>query len=127
MQAEGEVRLLMQQHEQLTSKLEARHKQQMQVHATLAALQAAFGLWPVWLNRLTWPNYHHALTSLGIMVKFIISNPQDEGSYVTAYSGIEAFQPGRQMRLTGCAARSRSCGRSSRPWWTTPRSSRPAW
>ena len=53
MQAEEEVRLLQQQHEQLTSKLEARHKQQIQVLAALAVLQIAFGCWPAWLSSLT--------------------------------------------------------------------------
>ena len=56
MQAEEEVRALKQQHEQLTSKLEARHKQQMQVVVTLTALQIAVGCWPAWLSSLRWHN-----------------------------------------------------------------------
>ena len=51
MQAEEEVRVLKQQHEQLTSKLEACHKQQMQVLAAHAALSTAFWFWPAWLKQ----------------------------------------------------------------------------
>ena len=87
MQAEEEVRVLKQQHEQLTLKLEARHKQQMQVLAALAALSTAFWFWPAWLNRLTWPNHHPALRVPGVLVRSIRCHPQDEYPDMTAYPG----------------------------------------
>ena len=62
MQAEEEVRVLKQQHKQLTSKLEACHKQQMQVPDALMALQTAFRCWPAWLSSLIWPNHRHRNT-----------------------------------------------------------------